>query len=200
MCLPVPHGTLCRAACLCHTVHRAELPGAGFRVPALSPGWFPRRLAPRAPLPSGPECTVHAGCGRGASSLFSPGRPGYGSQPGGELPFAKLDNTGLSVRGLARWRHVLQLAEGQARPARQREGKAWLQPELAGGRAGGGRAGRGPCCPLAASGSRPACLQSLRLPGQLLPLQLLLNSPSKHLLPGHVELRPDRSGPCHGHA
>lgn len=65
---------------------------------------------------------------------------------------------------------MLRLAQGQARPARQREGKAWLQPELAGGRAGGGRVGRGLYCPLAASGSRPARLQSLRLPGELLPL------------------------------
>lgn len=149
----------------------------------------PWGLASGASLPSGPECAVHARCGRAASSLFLPGRPGSGSQPRGELPFAKLDNTRLSVRGLALWLHVLMLAPGQARPARQREGKAWLQPELAGGRAGGGRAGRGPCCPLAASGSRPACLQSLRLSlGQSLPLQLLLNSPSEHLPPGHVEL------------
>lgn len=78
---------------------------------------------------------------------------------------------------------MLQLAQGQARPARQREGKAWLQPELAGGRAGGGRAGWGLCCPLAASGSCPARLQSLRLLSQLLPLQLPLNSQSKLLLP-----------------
>lgn len=149
----------------------------------------PQGLASGASLLSGPECAVHACCGRAASSLFSPGRPSSGSQPGGELPFAKLDNTRLSVRGLALWLHVLMLAPGQARPARQREGKAWLQPELAGGRAGGGRAGRGPCCPLAASGSRPACLQSLRLSlGRSLPLQLLLNSPSEHLPPGHVEL------------
>lgn len=112
--------------------------------------------------------------------------PGYGSQPGGELPFAKLDNRLGSLSGLARWLHVLQLAQGQARPSRQREGKAWLQPELAGGRAGGGRAGRGLCCPLAASGSRPARLQSLQFPSQLLPLQLLLNSPNKHILQGHV--------------
>lgn len=78
---------------------------------------------------------------------------------------------------------MLQLAQGQARPARQREGKAWLQPELAGGPAGGGQAGWGPSCPLAASGSHPTRLHSLRLLSQLLPLQLLLNSQSKLLLP-----------------
>lgn len=181
-----------------HTVHPcAELPAAGVSGP--SPGWFPRQ----ALLSAGPSlqgASAQWAGARSACSLLSPGRPGPGSQPGGELPFAKLDNTGLSVRGLVLCLHVLRLAQGQVRPARQQEGKAWLQPELAGGRVGGGRAGRGPCCPLAASGSRPACLQSLWLPGQLLPLQLLLNSPSKHPLPGHVELRQDWSGPRHGHA
>lgn len=80
---------------------------------------------------------------------------------------------------MAPWLHVLPLARGQALPAKQREGKAWLQPELAGGRAGGGQAGWGWGCPLAASGSHPACLPSLWLPSQPLPLQLLPNSPEQ---------------------
>lgn len=60
---------------------------------------------------------------------------------------------------MAQWLHVLQLAQGQACPARQREGKAWLQPELAGGQAGGWMGGPGSMLPI-------GCLQ---LPPRLTP-------------------------------
>lgn len=166
---------------LTNTVHPlcAQLPAARVAGPR---GAWPLELL----LPSGPECAVHL-LWAGSQLTVLTWQARLWLPAWGELPFAKLDNTRLSVRGLALWLHVLMLAPGQARPARQREGKAWLQPELAGGRAGGGRAGPGPCTrgclglpprlppePAALPGPEPAC-QLLRLP-------------SEHLPPGHVEL------------
>lgn len=74
------------------------LPGA--LGPSL--GWFPGcallSLVPGAPgllCPAPVLCRVDVGMlhvGGELCSPFSSGSPGYGSQPGGELPFAKLDN------------------------------------------------------------------------------------------------------------
>lgn len=43
--------------------------------PRLAPVAGPAVGCARAPPPSMPECAVHVRCGRGAGSLFSPGRP-----------------------------------------------------------------------------------------------------------------------------
>lgn len=162
---------------------RAELPAAPGFQPQLVPVAGPALCCARPLHQACPECSVHARYGHRAASPFSPAGPGYGSQPGGELPFAKLDNRPGCLSEDWRSGSTCCCWHGASPALPGSRNEAWLQPELAGGRAGGGRAGWGPCCPLAASGSRPARLQSLRLPSPLLPPQLLLNSQSKLLLP-----------------
>lgn len=160
----------------------AELPGVlGVRSPpTLIPKAGPALCGAGPPAPPKPppppcrvclsvQCTLAVGVEPSHCSHLA--GPGYGSQPGGELPFAKLDNRpgspsedwrgGSTCCGWRRARPALP-GSGKGRPGCSR---SWRVAEP-----GGGRVGRGLYCPLAASGSRPARLQSLRLPGQLLPL------------------------------
>lgn len=85
-------------------------------------------------------------CGRGALLTFSSGSPGYGSQTGGELPFAKLDNRPGSLsedwRGSSTccsWRRAKPAlpSSGKERPGCSR---SWQVAELGVDRRAGVRA------------------------------------------------------------
>lgn len=84
----------------------------------------PWGLASGASLPSGPECAVHACCGRAASSLFLPWQARLWLPAWGRTSLCKVRcTTRLSVRGLALWLHVLMLAPGQAALPGSRKGR-----------------------------------------------------------------------------
>lgn len=156
---------------------------------------------PGLPHPSAPcVCLCSLAVGVELCSPLSSGSPGYGSQTGGELPFAKLDNRPGSLS--EDWRcgstccswHKARSALPSSEKGRPGCCRSWQVAELGVDR----QAGAGAAHWLPQAHTPPASLACGSPAAPASPAASKLRS--KHLLLGHVELQPDWSGPCHGHA